>query len=93
MPYNIFGEHIESQPPLKQRTLQAKVGLVRRGQSKLIVICGLEMAEDELKSFAAGLKRELGCGGTIKNGALEIQGDKQEAVASALIKRGIKVKQ
>ncbi|MFA6002466.1 MAG: translation initiation factor [Elusimicrobiota bacterium] len=40
----------------------------------------------------AQLKRRLGCGGAVKAGALEFQGDHREALARELEARGYKVR-
>ncbi len=44
--------------------------------------------EDLLKK----IKKSLGCGGTVKEGALEVQGDKKARVAQILEKEGYKVR-
>lgn len=44
--------------------------------------------EDLLKK----LKKALGCGGTLKEGRLELQGDKKAQAAAALEKEGYKVR-
>ncbi|MDE2039967.1 MAG: translation initiation factor [Elusimicrobia bacterium] len=38
------------------------------------------------------LKKRLGCGGAVKDGVLELQGDHRDAVEAELVKRGYKVK-
>ena len=38
------------------------------------------------------IKKALGCGGTLKNGILEIQGDKKTRTAQILEKEGYKVR-
>jgi len=38
------------------------------------------------------LKRRLGCGGAIKDGNLEFQGDHRDVVEAELVKQGYKVK-
>ncbi|MFH2203867.1 MAG: translation initiation factor [Elusimicrobiota bacterium] len=38
------------------------------------------------------LKKSLGCGGTIKNGVLELQGDRRDFLESEFIAEGYKVK-
>ncbi len=40
----------------------------------------------------AELKKKLGCGGTIKEGVLEFQGDHRDVLASELVARGYKVR-
>ncbi|WP_428897935.1 translation initiation factor 1 [Parelusimicrobium proximum] len=44
--------------------------------------------EDMLKFF----KKSLGCGGSVKEGKIELQGDKKERVEAELIKKGYKVR-
>lgn len=38
------------------------------------------------------LKKRLGCGGTVKDGSLELQGDRRDVVETELLKQGYKVK-
>ena len=38
------------------------------------------------------LKKRLGCGGTIKDGNIELQGDRRDFVETELVKQGYKVK-
>ena len=38
------------------------------------------------------LKKSLGCGGTVKDGIAELQGDKREKAAAVLEKEGFKVR-
>jgi translation initiation factor 1 len=61
----------------------------RRGKI-VTVVRGLTPAE--LPGAASDLKRLCGSGGTVKNGALEIQGDHREKVAARLESLGHVVK-
>lgn len=61
----------------------------RRGKV-VTVVRGLAAAD--LPAVATDLKRLCGSGGTVKNGALEIQGDHREKVAARLESRGYVVK-
>lgn len=61
----------------------------RRGKV-VTVVRGLVLAE--LPGVATDLKRLCGSGGTVKNGALEIQGDHREKVAARLEALGHVVK-
>jgi len=45
-----------------------------------------------LRDLAASLKRLCGAGGTVKDGALEIQGDHRERLAEHLRAKGYTVK-
>ena len=42
----------------------------------------------DLKSIAKSLKQELACGGTVKDNAIELQGDHSRNIRKALIKLG-----
>lgn len=44
------------------------------------------------EDFLKKIKKSLGCGGTVKEGVLEIQGDKKTAVQIILVKEGYKVR-
>ena len=63
----------------------------RKG-SGVCVINGLDLSESELKQLAAELKKRCGCGGAVKGGEIEIQGDKRELLKQLLEKKGFKVK-
>ena len=45
--------------------------------------------KDQLLS---SLKKRLGCGGTVKDGSLELQGDRRDVIEAELLKQGYKVK-
>ncbi|MEE4240988.1 MAG: stress response translation initiation inhibitor YciH [Desulfopila sp.] len=53
---------------------------------------GLPLQEKELVVLAAQLKKRCGCGGTVKNGTIEIQGDQRKELAAFLSQHGYKVK-
>ncbi len=62
------------------------------GGKTVTVISGLPLAEAALTTLAGELKRRCGCGGTIKAGNIEIQGDHAEVLLSELLKRGFAAK-
>ena len=63
-----------------------------RGGGTVIVVTGVPLAEVQLKELAGALKKRCGCGGTIKNGVIEIQGDHRELLVQELQSRGFRVK-
>lgn len=63
-----------------------------RGGKIVTVISGVPLAEEALKALAGELKRRCGSGGTVKDGAIEIQGDFTELLLGELQQRGYTVK-
>lgn len=82
------------------RTLCAKGdGIVRiqrqtsgRKGKGVCLIAGVDLNDAALNKLAAELKRKCGCGGSVKDGLIEIQGDKRELLKQLLEAKGIKVK-
>ncbi|MBI2133267.1 stress response translation initiation inhibitor YciH [Candidatus Woesearchaeota archaeon] len=52
------------------------------------VVDGLNHKEIDIKEIAKKLKSELACGGTIKDGKIELQGDHKGKVKRQLISMG-----
>ena len=63
----------------------------RKGKG-VTLINGLPLAAKELKNLAKVLKQKCGCGGAVKNGIIEIQGDHRDTLEQELVTRGYKVK-
>jgi translation initiation factor 1 len=63
-----------------------------RGGKTVTVICGLPERGSRPDAFAAELRRVCGTGGTVKDDAIEIQGDHRERVAERLRSLGYRVK-
>ncbi|WP_070966396.1 stress response translation initiation inhibitor YciH [Vibrio sonorensis] len=63
----------------------------RKGKG-VSIISGLDLDDAPLKLLAAELKKVCGCGGSVKNGAIEIQGDVRDKVKAHLEKKGMTVK-
>ncbi|MEM1156692.1 MAG: translation initiation factor [Verrucomicrobiota bacterium] len=66
----------------------------RRAGKAVIIVEGLPALESEasITDLAAGLKKHCGCGGTIKNGEIVIQGEKASEVADFLGSQGFRVR-
>lgn len=63
----------------------------RKGKG-VCLITGIDADDATLKKIAAELKAKCGCGGSVKEGVIEIQGDKRDLIKSLLEARGMKVK-
>lgn len=86
----------EKDLPADQRTGGQRV-IVRldrkgRGGKSVTVIEGLRLPQQEKENLLKRLKSGIGTGGTIKDNALEIQGDHCSTVMTALEKLGYRPK-
>lgn len=63
----------------------------RKGKG-VSLITGLDLAAAELEKLAAELKKKCGCGGSVREGVIEIQGDKRDLLKALLEAKGLNVK-
>jgi translation initiation factor 1 len=63
-----------------------------RGGKTVTLITGLTGSEEEQRQFASEMKRRCGTGGTLKDGAVEIQGDHRDLILEILKGKGMKSK-
>jgi translation initiation factor 1 len=63
-----------------------------RGGKTVTTITGVPLPEAPLKELASALKKRCGCGGALKDGVIEIQGEHVELLLEELLKRGFKAK-
>jgi len=63
----------------------------RRGKA-VTVVTGAPVAGTDLADLARQLKNLCGAGGTVRDGAIEIQGDHRDRIVAALAGRGWTVK-
>jgi translation initiation factor 1 len=63
----------------------------RKGKG-VTVITGLPLPIAQLEDMAKQLKIKCGCGGTVKNGVIEIQGEHRDTVVEELQRLGFNVK-
>ncbi|NUL36529.1 stress response translation initiation inhibitor YciH [Kosakonia sacchari] len=63
----------------------------RKGKG-VCLITGIDEDDEALAKLAAELKKKCGCGGSVKDGVIEIQGDKRDLLKSLLEAKGMKVK-
>ncbi len=68
-----------------------RLRLDRRASDRLVtVVTGLPGSREDVAALARTLKAACGTGGTVKDGALELQGDQRERVEAALRARGLR---
>ncbi|OAT78391.1 translation initiation factor Sui1 [Mangrovibacter phragmitis] len=63
----------------------------RKGKG-VCVITGIDADDVTIAKIAADLKKKCGCGGSVKDGVIEIQGDKRDLLKSTLEAQGFRVK-
>ncbi len=63
----------------------------RKGKC-VTVIAGLPLDAAALEILAKQFKRKCGCGGTVRDGVIEIQGDHRDALVAQLTRSGYKAK-
>lgn len=67
---------------------QIRVSTVARRYGKITtLVSGFDKSSD-IKSIAKRLKEILACGGTVKDGVIELQGNHKKQVRSVLVKLG-----
>ena len=83
----------------KARVAQVGDGAVKvarqtkgRGGKAVTMVTGLALDADALAVLGKQLRTACGCGGTVKDGVIEVQGDHCEKVMAALVKQGYKPK-
>jgi translation initiation factor 1 len=81
----------KSLPP-QQQTAALHFEKKGRGGKTVTVIRNLQLAPADLRLLAKQLKQACGTGGTVKEGAIEIQGDHRQKIAAALQALGYKTK-
>jgi len=90
MPFTIGGDWIPSEKQPQATGRPVKVRKEKRRNSIVTVILNLPYDSKDLKNLAARIKKSLGCGGTVKNKMIELQGDNVELVRCWLLDEGIK---
>jgi translation initiation factor 1 len=59
-----------------------------RGGKAVTLITGLPLGDEALTTLAGELKRRCGSGGTVREGAIEIQGEHRDTLVTELCRRG-----
>ncbi|SFM12774.1 translation initiation factor Sui1 [Halopseudomonas yangmingensis] len=63
-----------------------------RGGKTVTTVSGVPLAGEELKALAKRIKARCGCGGALKDGVIEIQGDQVALLCDWLAAEGFRVK-
>jgi len=82
----------QTQPPAGDGIVCLRREVKGRGGKAVTVISGVPLASKELNTLAAQLKKRCGCGGTVKQGVIEIQGEHIELLLDELKQCGFRVK-
>ncbi|MFH2123061.1 MAG: translation initiation factor Sui1 [Pseudomonadota bacterium] len=71
-----------------------RIGMETKGRKGkgVTLVTGLALDPEELRSAVRELKKKCGCGGAIKNGVIEIQGDHRDLLMVEFAAQGFKVK-
>ena len=91
MPFNLFGEFIPEDDAIepKKSSRPIKIFTEKRKNSFVTIIKNLPCSENDTKELLSFIKKKLGCGGSIKEGQLEIQGKKIEQIKTLLKEKGL----
>ena len=81
----------KSLPP-NQQTAYLHRDSKGRGGKGVTLVKNLILSEADMSTLAKKIKQACGTGGTVKDGAIEIQGSNRERIAEVLVKLGYKIK-
>ena len=79
------------QAPIARGPARAVVRLERkqRGGKEVTVVEKLALAPKELERWCRELKQALGCGGSVENDAIVLQGDLRQRLPAVLTSKGV----
>lgn len=82
-------EEIFAEESIKKETQIIKITVEKRKFGKeMTLIKGISEKDVDIKSLLKTLKQKLACGGSYKDGVIELQGNHKEKVKELLIKEG-----
>jgi translation initiation factor 1 len=77
---------------IAKESQKIRIGVAKKAFGKYYTeITGIDDKEVNMKELAKNLKTKLACGGTIKEGKIELQGDHRNKVKEILIAAGFAV--
>jgi translation initiation factor 1 len=83
-------DQVETLPPVKQN-LRMRLDRLK-GNKRTTVIYDFVGSDDDFKQLGKSLKDKCGCGGTVKNGEILLQGDFRDRVGQELTALGYRFK-
>jgi translation initiation factor 1 len=96
--YREFGVNEEAELPepvdVPPQQHNIKIQATRKGKGGKTVteVTGWQVSDETLQKMAKLLKNQCGSGGTVKDGAIEIQGDHRPKILEVLVGLGYKAK-
>ncbi|MFA4819720.1 MAG: stress response translation initiation inhibitor YciH [Candidatus Aenigmatarchaeota archaeon] len=74
---------------IAKETQKIRVEKIQKRYGKsMTIIRGVDTAKIDVRDLMKKLKSKLACGGTYKNGEIELQGDHRSQVREILVKEG-----
>jgi translation initiation factor 1 len=73
------------------KTMKMRLESKGRGGKSVTVLFELTMNSASAEELTRELKSKMGCGGTFKNGRIELQGDLRAKISPFLAEKGFKV--
>ncbi|MBN1984376.1 MAG: stress response translation initiation inhibitor YciH [Chitinivibrionales bacterium] len=84
---------IQKTMPKTDGTVVVKLEKKGRSGKEVTIVSGMGLDNEGLCAFAQRLKKRCGCGGTVKNFSIELQGDRRDTLVDLLKSMGHTVKQ
>lgn len=86
--YNVGSEATLEAIPVGKQRLRVALDKRNRGGKQVTVVADFRGSADDLEALSKRLKRQLGVGGSAKDGEVIIQGDHRDRVVALLVAEG-----